>query len=542
MNSSQKTDFWIDNHSVEINSITNYLHNILSPLAIFEKEGQLFSSIDGTAILGNGNIQNNNGYPLIGYIPALPPENLGDTDFKKRHKLQYAYVVGAMANGITSVEMVREAAKAGVLSFFGAGGLTLEKIEAAINQLQNSVGEHPFGFNLIHSPGDLNHEQAVVDLYLRKGITLVSAAAYMRLTEPLVQYRLTGLHRNSHGDIIYPNQVVAKVSRVEVARQFFSPAPIKIVNKLLEKSLITKEEAELSQSIPMADDLSAEADSGGHTDNRPALALLPTMLALRDEIMQRYNYPLQLHVGLGGGISTPESAAAAFSMGAAYILTGSVNQSCIEAGTSDIVKQLLSKTDQADVIMAPAADMFELGVKVQVLKRGTMFALKAAKLYDIYRTYDSIEAVPLSIKEELEKKFFKTTVENEWASTEAFFQQRDPKQIDRAAKEPKHKMALLFRSYLGRGSLWAIQGEPERTIDYQIWCGPAMGAFNEWVKGSFLELPENRTVKTVAMNILTGACVVLRASWLMQQNISLPVNSAKFNPVTLVEINKLITE
>ena len=32
----------------------------------------------------------------------------------------------------------------------------------------------------------------------------------------------------------------------------------------------------------MAEDLTAEADSGGHTDNRPAITLLPTMLALRD--------------------------------------------------------------------------------------------------------------------------------------------------------------------------------------------------------------------------------------------------------------------
>ena len=29
---------------------------------------------------------------------------------------------------------------------------------------------------------------------------------------------------------------------------------------------------------------------------------------------------------------------------------------------------------------------------------------------------------------------------------------------------------------------------------------PAMGAFNEWTKGSFLERPENRAVVTVAKN------------------------------------------
>ncbi len=541
MHPSKAPGLWIDSDSVDFNEIVEPLHSILSPIAIFEKDGKLFAGKNGTAIIGNNGINHENSYPLLAYVPALPPENLGALEFKKKHNLRYAYVIGAMANGITSTQMVSEAAKAGVLGFFGAGGLTIERISDAIDELKKNVGDSTFGFNLIHSPGDLQNEQAVVDLYLSKGINLVSAAAYMRLTEPLVQYRVTGLHRSNSGNIICPNKVVAKASRVEVARQFFSPAPIKAVNNLLKKGLITKEEAELSQMIPMAEDLSAEADSGGHTDNRPALALLPTMLALRDEMMSKHNYTNQLNVGLGGGISTPESAAAAFSMGAAYILTGSVNQSCVEAGTSDTVKQLLAKTDQADVIMAPAADMFEMGVKVQVLKRGTMFALKAAKLYDFYRAYDSLEQMPASIIEELEKKFFKITIEQEWHNTETFFRQRDPKQLVRAEKDPKHKMALLFRSYLGRGSLWAIQGEPDRTIDYQIWCGPAMGAFNEWVKGSFLELPENRKVKTIAMNLLTGACVVIRSNWLMQQNISLPAAAGNFPPREMEEINALIT-
>ena len=48
--------------------------------------------------------------------------------------------------------------------------------------------------------------------------------------------------------------------------------------------MITPQEAQLAASIPMAEDLTAEADSGGHTDNRPAISLLPTMLALRDEL------------------------------------------------------------------------------------------------------------------------------------------------------------------------------------------------------------------------------------------------------------------
>lgn len=44
------------------------------------------------------------------------------------------------------------------------------------------------------------------------------------------------------------------------------------------------EQALLAAAIPMAQDVTAEADSGGHTDNRPLVTLLPTLLALRDRI------------------------------------------------------------------------------------------------------------------------------------------------------------------------------------------------------------------------------------------------------------------
>ncbi len=81
-------------------------------------------------------------------------------------------------------------------------------------------------------------------------------------------------------------------------------------------------------------------------------------------------------------------------MGAAYVVTGSVNQACVESGTSDAVRKMLAEAGQADVTMAPAADMFEMGVKVQVLKRGTMFAMRAAKLYELYRAYPSLGSDP----------------------------------------------------------------------------------------------------------------------------------------------------
>ena len=474
------------------------------------------------------------------FAPAMGMEDLGDPDFKKRHGLTYAYVAGAMANGISSAAMVKSMGQNGMMGFFGAGGLDLATIEKNILDIKSTLGDKPFGFNLIHSLGDPEHEMATAQLYLRHGINKISAAAFMRMTPALVYYRISGIHRDAQGRVVAPNAVVAKVSRIEIARQFFAPPPEKIVNQLLDMGLISPEEADLSRHIPMAQDLTAEADSGGHTDNRPALALLPTLLNLRDEFMAEYHYPEPLCVGLGGGIATPESCAAAFGMGAAYVLTGTVNQSCVEAGIADSVKALLATAEQPDVAMAPAADMFEIGARVQVLKRGTLFPVRAEKLYRLYQAHDAFESIPEKYQKEIQDKYLLTDFNSAWESTRAFFLSRgNQREVDKAMADPKHKMALVFRSYLGQSSRWAILGTPERKMDYQIWCGPAIGAFNQWVKGSFLAAPENRKVALIARNLLFGACVCTRISFLRSQGISIPPGATTLPPMEMDAMDQL---
>ncbi|MFM7372494.1 MAG: 2-nitropropane dioxygenase, partial [Sphaerospermopsis kisseleviana] len=224
------------------------------------------------------------------------------------------------------------------------------------------------------------------------------------LTDNIVYYRAAGLSLNSANQIQIKNKVIAKVSRREVATKFLQPAPTKILKPLVEQGLISELQANLASKIPMADDITVEADSGGHTDNRPLICLLPSILELRDEIQNKYRYENPVRIGVAGGISTPKSALAAFIMGAAYVVTGSINQSCIEAGTSEYTKELLAQAEMADVMMAPAADMFEMGVKLQVLKRGTLFPIRAQKLYELYKNYNSIEEITLAEKEKLEKQ------------------------------------------------------------------------------------------------------------------------------------------
>ncbi|MDL2269193.1 PfaD family polyunsaturated fatty acid/polyketide biosynthesis protein [Desulfosarcina sp. OttesenSCG-928-A07] len=516
------------------------LRDLSKPLYCVQADGRLAVSQDGTAFLGPADVSDPLPYPLAGWAPAFSLTELGDKGFKADHGLKLAYICGAMANGITSTAMVEAAGKAGMIGFFGAGGLSIDQVEAAIHTLQNRRDPIPYGFNLIHSPNDMALEQRVVDLYINRGVHLVSASAYMDITLPLAAYRVHGIHRGHDGQIVCPNRIIAKISREEVARKFFSPPPEKFLKILVEQGNITTHQAELARQIPMAQDMTAEADSGGHTDNRPALCLFPTLLAIRDEMADKFGYGMLLRVGIAGGIATPESAAAAFAMGAAWILTGSVNQSCVEADTSPQVKKMLADARQADITMAPAADMFEMGVKVQVLKRGTLFSLRGAKLYEIYRNYDRFSDVPENQRKVVEETVLKCGFEEEWENTRNFFMHRDPSQVERAEKDPKHKMALVFRSYLGQAAIWAKKGLPDRVIDYQIWCGPAMGAFNEWVRGSYLEAPQNRTVVGVGLNLLHGAAVMGRLNTLRHQGAQIPEFPNLLAPVPEDEIRRLV--
>jgi PfaD family protein len=199
---------------------------------------------------------------------------------------------------------------------------------------------------------------------------------------------------------------------------------------------------------------------------------------------------------------------------------------------------MLAEAGQADVIMAPAADMFEMGVKVQVLKRGTMFAMRAQKLYELYRQYPSWEAIPGPERAQVEKNLLRVGFAEVWEQTRAFFERRDPTQLPKADADPRHKMALVFRWYLGLSSRWANAGEPTRQVDYQVWCGPAMGAFNEWARGSFLEQPANRGVVVVALNLLTGACIHLRRQAVRQQGVDLPADWFDTGPAEMNELKR----
>lgn len=496
--------------------------------AVVAQGGHLGIAIGGAL----GTVPVGDAWPVLGVLPPLYPEWLGDRGFCEAHGVRFAYIAGEMANGIATTQMVIAMAQMGGLGMFGAAGLSPGRVEAALVELNAALGPSgsSWGSNLIHSPSEPSLEEAIVDLYLRHGVRRVSASAYMALTPAIVRYAVTGLRRGADGHVERRNHVLAKISRPEVATRFLEPAPPAMLQALLAAGQITAVEAELAAGIPLAEDLTVESDSGGHTDNRPLGSLFPTIAVLRDRIAAQRGYARAPRLGAAGGLGTPDAVAAAFALGAAYVLTGSVNQSAVESGLSLVGRQQLAQAGVADVIMAPAADMFELGVHVQVLRRGTLFASRARRLLELYREHDSLESIEVGERARLEREVFQQPLDDAWASTRAFWLEREPTQVERAESDPKHRMALVFRSYLGLSSRWAIAGTPGRAMDFQIWSGPAMGAFNDWVRGSYLEPLEARTVGQIGLNLLEGAAQVTRAQQLRSWGVQVPDEAFRPRP------------
>jgi PfaD family protein len=172
--------------------------------------------------------------------------------------------------------------------------------------------------------------------------------------------------------------------------------------------------------------------------------------------------------------------------------------------------------------------MFEMGVKVQVLKRGSMFPMRAQKLYDLYLNYESLEDIPPADRKEIEQKVFQNDLDSIWEECVKFFMERDPDQLTKAESNPKKKLALIFRWYLGLATHWGIQGVVERKLDYQIWCGPSMGAFNEWARDTDLENPDNRSVVRIADELMLGAAYRSRLNDLALQGIKIPTSWERY--------------
>ncbi|MGV9910130.1 ACP S-malonyltransferase [Streptomyces tendae] len=475
-----------------------------APAAGVERSPYGGRAAGGTARPGSG--------PAAAGPAGVAPERLGSAAFRADYGVRYAYLAGSMYKGIASTELVARMARAGLLGYFGTGGLRTERIEAAIATLRAELGpDGGFGMNLLHALHDPPLEEATVRLFLRHRVRFVEASGFTQPTRALVLYRLSGAHRDGTGRAVAPNRLLAKVSRPEVATAFMEPPPQTLVRGLLAEGLLTAAEAEAGRALPLAGEVCAEADSAGHTDAAVAYTLMPATTGLRDRIVAERGYPDGIRVGAAGGLGAPESLAAAFVLGADFVVTGSVNQCTPQAGTSDAVKDLLAQADVQDTGYAPAGDMFEIGARVQVLRRGTLFAARANKLYQAYRQYDGLEAIDAKLRRTIEDGWFHRELDQVWKETREYYLRAGrPQEVERAEQDPRHRMALVFRWYFVHSTRMAMRGDPAERVNYQIHTGPAIGAFNRFAAGTALADWRNRHVDAVAEALMAGAARVLQ--------------------------------
>lgn len=224
----------------------------------------------------------------------------------------------------------------------------------------------------------------------------------------------------------------------------------------------------------------------------------------RDEMQKKYEYQKKIRLGAAGGIGSPEAAAAAFILGADYIVTGSINQCTVEAGTSNTVKDMLSLMNVQDTEYAPAGDMFEMGAKVQVLRKGVFFPARANKLYELHRRYESLDEIDEKTRRHLQERYFHRSFSEVYEEVKNHY---PPKEIEKAEINPKHKLALVFRFYFSYSTKLAMSGNTEHKVDYQVHCG------NQWVKGTQWEDWRNRHVDELAKKIMEDTVEVLERSF-----------------------------
>jgi trans-AT polyketide synthase/acyltransferase/oxidoreductase domain-containing protein len=443
--------------------------------------------------------------------PAGRAQELGSATFRERHGLRFAYVAGGMYRGVSSPEMVIRLSRAGMLGFYGTGGLEPVEVERGVKEIQAAVGQDgPYGVNFIANHDNPAAEEELVDLLLRHHVRTIEASAFIQMTPALVRYRATGLRRGPGGAPICDHRVVAKVSRPEVAASFLAPAPDPVLDRLLGSGAISAEQADLARRVPMSHDVIVEADSGGHTDGGIATVLLPSMLELRRRAEAERGYDEPICMGLAGGIGTPAAVAAAFVLGADFVVTGSINQCTVEAATSDVVKDMLQDIDVQDTEYAPAGDMFELGSRVQVLRKGVFFPARGNKLHALYSHYGSLDDLPEKTRSLLERTYFRKPLDEVWADVAQRLRATGRAELaEHAARQPKQKMALVFRRYFGYSARIALEGRPDDKVNYQVHTGPALGSFNQWVRDTPHADWRRRHVDEIGLMLLDAAAAHL---------------------------------
>lgn len=362
------------------------------------------------------------------------------------------WVVGGKAYGISSPELVNAAADDGCLAFYGAAGVPLPQVADDLARLDR---RGPVGVNVAQA--DATRDAAVLELARAHGLERVEVSGFLRPTPAVVGFRFGG-----------PSFVLAKVSRLGAARAWLSPPSARVLRAAVDRGLLSSTRAAAAADQPCAHGLILEGDSGGHTDRRSWLTLLPAVRALPggDTAL----------LGVAGGIGTPEAVRAAIAAGADFVLGGSVHQSCEESGVRDAVRHTLQRAAVEDFTYAPSAVWFGTPARVQVV--ANRFAHRAQRLEKLWhdRGDDVLDGDDLAFVSELFGP-----LDEAWRQAAAWLAQHDPGLLA-TADTRRARLALLCRRWLAACARRVVHDDGGE--DLQIWSGPAVAALNARVAGT----------------------------------------------------------
>ncbi|HEY7143733.1 MAG TPA: ACP S-malonyltransferase [Streptosporangiaceae bacterium] len=442
---------------------------------------------------------------------------LGSAAFRAEYRLRLAYLAGGLGLGVSGPELLLALASDGLLGFLGTAGRTLTEVEADLRALAPAAGG--FGISLPAGLAGPAQVAALVEAGLRHNVAVAEVTGHAGVTAELIRWRFSGARRGPDGRYAAARGLLAKVGRAGQAAAFLRPAPADLTARLCAAGTLTEEEAAAAAGLPVADAVCAETGSGWLAGGDSGAALLAAVLAARDQAAARYGPGYQAWVGSSGGIGSPAAVASAFLSGADFVLTGSVNQCSAEARTSDAVKDLLAGAGPDDTEQAPAGELFELGGRTRVLaRRGTLFAARAAALQHAYRVHAGPGAGPgpasgqglagldPRLRRDLAGRYFGKPLEE---VTSEVRDRLTGAERDRADREPRYLMARVFGAYFTLAYRAALAGDPAHRLNYQIPCGPAMGAFNQCVQGTPLADWRRRTVTDIAQFLMAGAAGLL---------------------------------
>jgi trans-AT polyketide synthase, acyltransferase and oxidoreductase domains len=158
-----------------------------------------------------------------------------------------------------------------------------------------------------------------------------------------------------------------------------------------------------------------------------------------------------------------------------------------------------------DTAYVPSLELFELGGRAQVVKKGFFFSARANKLYELYRNVSSLSQLDGKTRSQLEDKYFGRTIT---AVLEECRSRMNGHELVALNEDPKQQMAAVFKWYMERARQSAIAGDASNKVNYSIMCGPAMGAFNQWVKNTSLEYWKNRHAGKIAAAMMNEAAAL----------------------------------